>query len=231
MKILGICGSPRPEKISATYRVMDVLLKETGHEYELVSLRNLKFSGCTACLGCAKDNVCRIHDDLFALRDKIISADAFVIGSPNYFSGMSSLAHAFLERWFQFRHQEGKLVWGKLAVAVGVGSMGGSPVVEQIEKFMAYNLVKTVDTLSVNGNPSCFYCGYGKTCEMGVPRMMGIGCPEPSSIPDILDNPDIRKAAAEAGARLGRILSGGYDRRLVALEMQELLSDCLKENV
>ncbi|MFZ2654094.1 MAG: flavodoxin family protein, partial [Victivallales bacterium] len=211
MKILGICGSPRPEKISATYRILDLLLKETGHEYELISLGNLKFSGCTACLGCAKDNVCKLHDDLSGVRDKIVGADAFVIGSPNYFSGISSLTHAFLERWFQFRHQEGKLVWGKLAVAVGVGSMGGEPVVGQIEKFMSYNLVKTVDTLSVNGNPSCFYCGYGKTCEMGVPKMTGMECPDPSHIPDILDNPDIRKSAVDAGARLGRMLSGGYD--------------------
>jgi multimeric flavodoxin WrbA len=231
MKILGICGSPRPEVKSATYRIMDLLLKETGHEYELISLGKLKFSGCTACLGCAKDNVCIVQDDLVTLRDKIVNADAFVIGSPNYFSGMSSLTHAFLERWFQFRHQEGKLVWGKIAVAVGVGSMGGTPAIEQIEKFMSYNLVKTVDTLSITGNPSCFYCGYGNTCEMGVPRMMGIECPEPSRIPDIMDNPKTKKSVLDAGARLGKFLSAGYDRRFVALEMQENLAESFKESV
>ncbi len=231
MKILGVCGSPRPEKISTTHKVLSSILSETKIDYEIIHLADLKFSGCTACLGCAKDNICKLNDDLAPIRDKIIGADAFVIAAPNYFSGINSLTHAFLERWFQFRHQEGKFVWGKVAVAVGVGSMGGEAVIHDLDKFMLYNFVKTIDSLSVDGNPSCYYCGYGKTCEMGVPKMTGIECPSPSEIPDILSNQKLRNSLIATGRTLGNFLRNGYDRRLVSLEMQEALFDRLRESV
>mgnify|MGYP001006960879 CR=1 FL=1 len=38
--------------------------ENTGIEYELVSLRGKSISGCTACLGCVKDNICVVDDDL-----------------------------------------------------------------------------------------------------------------------------------------------------------------------
>ncbi|MBW1981157.1 MAG: flavodoxin family protein [Deltaproteobacteria bacterium] len=80
-------------------------------------------AGCITRLGSVKDNVCKVEDDLQPLREKIVAADAYVLGAPNYCSGLNAHTHAFLERWFQFRHQEGNLLWGKLGVAVGVGGM------------------------------------------------------------------------------------------------------------
>ena len=90
----------------------------------MVSLRGKSISGCIACLGCVKDNICKVEDDLTPLRDAIVEADAFVFGAPNYYSTLSAISHAFLERWFQFRHREGNTLWGKLGVAVGVGVDG-----------------------------------------------------------------------------------------------------------
>jgi multimeric flavodoxin WrbA len=114
MKILGISGSPRKEKTSGVHKLVSTVLEATGLEYELVSLRKKNISGCIACLGCVKDNVCKVEDDLQPLRDKIVDADAFVIGAPNYYSGMNAATHALPEHWFQFRHQEEDLPWGKL---------------------------------------------------------------------------------------------------------------------
>jgi multimeric flavodoxin WrbA len=79
-------------------------------DYELVSLRKKTISGCIACLGCVKDNVCKVEDDLTPLREKIVEADAYVFGAPNYYSTLNAATHALLERWFQFRHQTGNPV-------------------------------------------------------------------------------------------------------------------------
>jgi len=111
MMVLGICGSPRKEKKSGVYKLVNTVLEATGVDYEFVHLRKKQISGCIACLGCVKDNVCKVEDDLEPIRDKIIEADGYVIGAPNYYSGMNATTHAFLERWFQFRHQEGDLQW------------------------------------------------------------------------------------------------------------------------
>ena len=100
MKILGISGSPRIEKTSNCYRLIKEILDSTGMEYELISLRGRVISSCIACLGCVQDNVCVVNDDLMPLRDKIVEADAYVIGAPNYYSGINGTTVAFLERWF-----------------------------------------------------------------------------------------------------------------------------------
>ncbi len=231
MKILGICGSPRSKKLSACYKILEHTLEATGMEYEIVRLGKLNYTGCIACLGCVSDNVCRLHDDLRDLRNKIIEADAYVIASPNYYSGMSAFTRAFLERWFQFRHRGNDTTWGKLAVAIGVGSMSGEPVLDEIEKMLMYNFVKIVAKISLEGNPSCFYCGYGNNCEVGVPKLAGISCPPPDKIPSILDDPANREAAENAGRLLAKSLREGYDRRLTSLEMQERLSERFQESV
>ena len=133
MKVLGISGSPRKDGTSGVYKLVKTVVENTGCEYEIVSLRGKQISGCIACLGCVKDNICKVKDDFGPLREKIVEADALVIGSPNYFNNVNALTHAFFERWFQFRHQEGRTLWGKLAVAVGVGGTKGNAPADQIE--------------------------------------------------------------------------------------------------
>jgi len=141
MKILGISGSPRKESQSGVYRLVKTVLENSGCDFELVSLRGKNISGCTACLGCVKDNVCKVDDDLTDLRQKIVDADGYVFGAPNYYSTFNATFHAFLERWFQFRHQAGDTLWGKIAVAVGVGGTSGQAPADEIEKFLLYNFV------------------------------------------------------------------------------------------
>lgn len=142
MKILGISGSPRKDETSGTFKLVKTVLENTGMEYELISLRNKKISGCIACLKCSGDNVCKVDDDLNAIREKIVEADAYVVGAPNYYSSMNSATQAFLERWFQFRHQQGNTLWGKLGVAMGVGGTMGNKSADDIEKMFIYNFGK-----------------------------------------------------------------------------------------
>ncbi len=227
MKVLGISGSPRKEKQSGVHKLVETVLEATNLEYDLVSLRKMNISGCIACLGCVKDNVCKVEDDLQPLREKIVEADAFVIGAPNYYSGLNATTHALLERWFQFRHQEGDLLWGKLGVAVGVGGTEGHYPADDIEKFFFYNFMETVSKVSGQGAASCFSCGHGETCKVGIPYFLhgeGVKITE-QIIPDVTKQPEVILAAEEAGKLLGSRLSEGHDRAQVTQKMQALMME------
>ena len=223
MKILGICGSPRKESQSGTYKLIQTVLENTGMDYELTSLRKKNISGCIACLGCVKDNVCKVEDDLTPLREKIVAADAYVIGAPNYYSTLNATTHALLERWFQFRHQTGNTLWGKLAVTVGVGGTSGRFPADELEKFLLYNFIETVAKVTGQGAASCYSCGYGETCQVGIPSMIhGEGVKiTPDMIPDVTKHPETMAAAVQAGKQLAQRLNDGHDRMVVTQNMQE----------
>jgi multimeric flavodoxin WrbA len=230
MKILGISGSPRKSDISGCYKLVQTVLENTGFEYELISLKGKKIYGCIACLGCVSDNICKVEDDLTPLREKIVEADAYVIGAPNYYSTVNALTHALLERWFQFRHQEGNILWGKLAVAVGVGGTAGNFPADALEKFFLYNFIETVGKITAQGAASCYYCGYGETCKVGIPYFLyGEGVKITSeNIPDVTKQSEVMQTASEAGQLLGQRLRQGHDRQEVTLKMQKKMMELFK---
>lgn len=232
MKILGISGSARKESQSGVRALVETVLKHTDCEYELISLGGKKIGGCIACLGCVEDNVCKVQDDMVALRDKIVEADAYVIGAPNYYGTLNALTHAFIERWFQFRHRGGDLLWGKLGVAVGVGGSDGVPPTSDIERFFLYNFIETVAKVSGQGAASCYSCGYGETCAVGVPRMIyGDGIKiTPEMVPDVTKQPDLMQKAEAAGKQLGARIREGHDRKKVTQQMMAVLMDKFKES-
>jgi multimeric flavodoxin WrbA len=225
MRVLGISGSPRKESRSGTYKLVETVAQATDCNFEIISLRGKTISGCIACLGCVKDNVCKVEDDLAPLRERIVEADAYIIGAPNYYSGLNAGTHALLERWFQFRHQEGNLLWGKLGVAVGVGGTMGQFPADEIEKLFLYNFIETVAKVAAQGAASCYSCGYGETCKVGIPYFLhGEGVKiTPDSIPDVTRQPEVMKAAVDAGKLLGRRLREGHDRAAVTLKMQQVM--------
>ncbi len=223
MKIVGISGSSRKDEKSGVMTLVKTVLENTDCDYELISLKGKSIAGCIACMGCVKDNVCKVDDDFKHLRGKIVEADAFVIGAPNYYSTINALTHAFMERWFQFRHQTGRTMWGKLAVAVGVGGTEGKTPAEQLEKFLMYNLVETVASVSGQGAASCFTCGYGETCQVGIPQMLhgpGVKITD-NIIPNVEKQETVMAAAAQAGKLLGDRLKNGHDRAAVTQAVQE----------
>ncbi len=202
MKVLGVSGSPR--KGSTTDQLVQEVLKGVECESEFLPLAGKRIGPCVACLGCVKDNVCVLKDDLAELREKIVSADAYVIGAANYFSVLNGLAHCFLERWYQFRHREGKTVAGKLGVAVGVGGGDAAAPVENIKTFFQYNQIECVDAVTAQGPACCFTCGYGEDCKVGAIHMFfGPGTKiTPELIPDLAKQPEQLAAARAAGKKL-----------------------------
>lgn len=214
MKVLGVSGSPR--KDSTTDQLVQAVLAgcESECETEFVSLAGKNINPCIACLGCVEDNVCVLKDSMADLRQKIVDADAYVLGGANYFSGLNGLMHNFMERWYQFRHREGNAVTGKLAVAVGVG--GGDPKapVESLRTFCQYNRMEVVDTVTAQGPAACFTCGYGEDCKVGAIHLFFEPGTKitPEITPSLDKQPDAVADAKEAGkklaARLRKYASG-----------------------
>ena len=208
MKVLGISGSPR--KGQTTDKLVQEVLNGVDCETEFISLAGKKISPCICCLGCIDDNVCKVQDDMTGLRQKIVEADAYVVGAPNYFSILNGISHCFLERFYQFRHQEGKAVAGKLGVAVGVGGGDGEIPAANIEKFFEYNQIDCVGSVTAQGAASCFICGHGETCKVGAIHMFfGPGTKITDEIiPDLCKQPDKIDQAHALGKKLCDRLRG-----------------------
>jgi len=232
MKILGIVGSPRPAKTSGVHRIVETVLENTGMDTEIISLRGKQIGGCTACLGCVEDNVCKVKDDMEPMRQSILDADAYVIGAANYFSTLNAITHAFLERLYQFRHRAADLLWGKLAVTVGIGGKEGQSAAEAVEKFLMYSFIEPVAQVCGQGAACCFTCGYGETCKVGAIVMLkGEGFKiTPEVIPDVAKQPEVMQAAADAGKLLGQRLSEGHDRAEVTRQMQKRMMEAFKSS-
>lgn len=206
MRVLGVSGSPRRGK--TTDRLVQEVLATVGCQSEFVSLAGKKIAPCTACLACVKDNTCTIRDDMALLRDKIIAADALVIGAPNYFSSLNALSHCFLERFCQFRHRDCQLLAGKYAVVVSSGGLEPEVPAAMIEKMLAYYQINYLGSVSAQGAASCFTCGYGETCRTGAVRLLhGEGVPISAEIvPDLAKQPDKIAEARLLGKRLAKVL-------------------------
>jgi multimeric flavodoxin WrbA len=102
MKVVAFNGSPRKE--GNTFQSLQVVMAELqkeGIETELIQVGGKDLHGCTACYACYKnkDRQCAIKkDDLNSYVAKMIEADGIIIGSPVYFSNVTSEVKAFMDR-------------------------------------------------------------------------------------------------------------------------------------
>lgn len=105
-KIFAINGSPRNNGNTAVI-LQEVLAgaASAGVETELLNLGTLHFSGCRSCFACKLKRgkcygKCAVQDELTPWLEKIIQADAIVMGTPIYFGAETGLYRNFLERLF-----------------------------------------------------------------------------------------------------------------------------------
>lgn len=166
-QILGISGSPI--KNSNTDRLVQAVLNSSGLKTEFVKLSKMNVKPCIACLGCKKDNICKVKDDFPQLAEKVRKADAIVVGGYSPYGSVDGFTKSFLERLFSLRHQNG-LNRGKFAVVIASGIGRGAPGLEetskQIEHALTVEGMEILDNLKITGNPECMVCGYGQTCPM-----------------------------------------------------------------
>jgi multimeric flavodoxin WrbA len=101
MRVLGINCSPRKGG-NTEILIKEVFrsLEKNGITTELFQLGGKKVNGCIACMKCrdAKDGRCHQKNEVInKCIVKMVEADAIIIGSPVYFSDLTSDAKALID--------------------------------------------------------------------------------------------------------------------------------------
>jgi len=133
VKAVGFNGSPRPK--GNTWHALKIVLDElraTGIETEIAQVGGLTLHGCKACLKCRETRDRKCHgwdDDMAPLIEKMLNADIVLIGSPTYFSSMTSETKALIDRAGYVSGANGNPLRRKIGAAVVAVRRGGANVV------------------------------------------------------------------------------------------------------
>ncbi|WP_419780717.1 flavodoxin family protein [Maridesulfovibrio sp.] len=130
MYVLAINGSPRKGGNTEVMlnKVLEPLEKE-GWETELYQLGGKKIRGCIACMKCFenKNEKCAVDNDkLNEVYEKMVRADAIVIGSPTYFTDVTAEIKALIDRAGLVAIANDRQFAGKIGGAVVAVRRGGA---------------------------------------------------------------------------------------------------------
>ena len=129
MNALAINGSPRRGG-NTEMLLKQVLapLADAGWTTEFVQLGGTPIRGCQACYSCfkKKDSRCSQPEDAFnPCFERMLAADAIILGSPTYFTDVSAEMKALLDRAGLVSVANGGLLRGKIGAAVVAVRRGG----------------------------------------------------------------------------------------------------------
>lgn len=157
MKVIGICGSPRPNgntEISIR-KTLDAIESE-GIETELITLCDKPILPCTACMGCAKSPKCVQNDPFFEpIYQKLIHADGIILGSPVYFGSATPNIMALMDRASYVARMNGNLFKRKVGASIAVARRAGANMT-----FAQLNYFFLISEMIVPGS-SYWNVGYG----------------------------------------------------------------------
>jgi len=130
MNVLAVSGSPRAGGNTARLlrTVCDVLEGE-GIATEMFHLGGQAVRGCTACYACAEnqDGRCVLPDDAVTeCLEKMKAADGILLGSPTYFSDVTTEMKALIDRAGFACRTGGDLLRRKVGAAVVAVRRGGA---------------------------------------------------------------------------------------------------------
>lgn len=155
MKVVAFNGSPRVNGNTAqSIRIVLGELEKEGIETEFVQLGGRKVFGCLACMKCweNKDNRCvRQDDEMNTFIQKMEEADGIIIGSPTYFSNVSTEVKALIDRCgLVAKANDGAMLRGKVGAAVVSVRRAGSNFV-----YSAINFFFGIAEMTIPG--SCYW--------------------------------------------------------------------------
>jgi multimeric flavodoxin WrbA len=130
MKVIAFNGSAQKDGNTATL-INFVLgeLRNEGLETELFQLAGRKIRGCMACFKCFqnKDQRCSVKNDVLnECIEKMLEADGVIMGSPTYFSNVSSELKALIDRAGLVAKANGDMFKRKIGAAVVAVRRAGS---------------------------------------------------------------------------------------------------------
>jgi multimeric flavodoxin WrbA len=140
MKVVAFNGSARKDGNTAILirRVLQVL-ESDGIETEFIQFAGEQIRGCIACGTCQKvqNKQCKIvNDNVNLYIEKMAEADGIILGSPTYFSMMTSEMKALIDRAGFVGRANGDMFKRKVGAAVvAVRRAGGIPTFDAINHF------------------------------------------------------------------------------------------------
>ena len=129
MKVVAFNGSPRREgNTSLSIKAVFGELEKEGIETELVQLGSSNIRGCRACYKCfeKKNMRCIQDDDLNVFVEKMRGSEGIIIGSPTYFSNVSTEVKALIDRAGLVARANDNLFKRKVGAAVVVARRAGA---------------------------------------------------------------------------------------------------------
>lgn len=134
MKALLINGSPHQRGCTYTaLHEVEKTLQQHSVVTEMLHIGSRTISGCIACMKCMQTGYCFRNDIVTDIQKRLDEFDAFVIGSPVYYSGPSGQLISFLNRLFLSSQDR---MAGKLGAAVVSCRRGGaSATFEQLNQY------------------------------------------------------------------------------------------------
>lgn len=167
MTMVGISSSPI---IGGNVdRIVQYILEHSDKPTLFINLSKLTYSPCKACAHlCAKDNLCKLEDDLKPLYSKIIQADSIILGTPSYFNDTNGFMRVFLERLWSLRHLRFPLEGKPYYVVATGGIQTPNEAVQSVKSRMNAYRASFQGSVVFNSNIiPCFTCGYGTKCSVG----------------------------------------------------------------
>lgn len=145
IRILGISGSPR--NMATDFLVQEALRiakEKYGAETEYFSSKGKKLKFCIHCDFCIrKKEGCIFKDDIATeLYDKMIWADAWIIGTPVYQGTVSAQTKTIMDRCRAVVAKNPKIFLNKVGMGIADGGdrMGGQePAIQTILNFYVIN--------------------------------------------------------------------------------------------
>ena len=151
MKVIAINGSSRKNgNTSILIEKVFEPLKKNGIECQQVQLAGHDIRGCRACYTCSKkkNNHCSYEGDIVnECIDKMIEADAIILGSPVYVSDVSSEMKALIDRTCLVSRANGSFLKRKIGAAVMAVRRGGA-----IHAFDTMNHFFTISEMIIVGS-------------------------------------------------------------------------------
>lgn len=191
MKILAICGSHREE--SNTNKIVKKIAESSGCAFDLVYLGKLDIKPCTGCGSCMmNEGQCVIKDDMQGLCDKLMKADALIVGSPTYFMDVSGAVKCFIDRNMATFYREVGPPFHPDMPWLGNRPLAGKPAVSVVT-VAGSGHERAKETLKV----------YLDDCsKLNLVAQLA----EVVGMNDVYEMPDVIKRAEEAGKKLGKAL-------------------------
>ena len=103
MKATVIVGSARKGgNTDVQSQSVSEALTEKGFEVDTIYASDLRIAHCNGCNRCITEGRCHISDDMQIIYDAFDDSDLFILATPVYFSGPSSILKQVIDR-FQCR--------------------------------------------------------------------------------------------------------------------------------